>query len=361
MPLSIVGAGRLVYDSSTLAPVPVPEFFRGCRKGWPVERMRIDWCDADIRSLLNSHEIIARDVDLLDMGAKHTSFRIDRRYLLKLSDQEFRDETERLLRVKSLSHASTFEHAGSFKGESGVFHYLITDYFDGDDLYGASRVLSGEQQRTLGTRIADFLTNLHAIEGGHYDVGHYVPTIANHRGSWLEGHRAYVQSLRAGMASVKLRHLNRITINEAFTFIDTHAGSLECQNGPRLLHNDFHPRNIIVDNGLFSGVIDWECSQYGEPDFDLSHLVHWCIFPPDESVDLQPFLHSLFASLPVLDSVSDLTTRLTIYQLEHEVIQIIWSKGETQDDRCHRIQQWLGNRVGQFMNASQPQDQIPVG
>jgi len=37
-----------------------------------------------------------------------------------------------------------------------------------------------------------------------------------------------------------------------------------------LCHGDFHPLNILVDNGKVSGVLDWPVSRIGEPEWDVA-------------------------------------------------------------------------------------------
>ena len=101
----------------------------------------------------------------------------------------------------------------------------------------------------------------------------------------------------------------------------------------------------------FSGVIDWECSQFGEVDFELSHLIHWCLYPPDPSINLRPFLKSVIRQLPYSKKVPDLETRLTIYQIEHDINQIVWSNGEVEADRFTRIEGWLNGAVGDLLSS----------
>lgn len=112
-----------------------------------------------------------------------------------------------------------------------------------------------------------------------------------------------------------------------------------------MLHNDFHPRNILLDRGRFSGVIDWECSQFGEADFDLCHVIHWCSYPPKPDIDFGPFLGTLFQSAPVCAQVPDLARRLTIYQVEHEIQQIIWHDRRAEAERVPRITRWIDGGV----------------
>ncbi|MBZ0296898.1 MAG: hypothetical protein K8L99_30335, partial [Anaerolineae bacterium] len=95
----------------------------------------------------------------------------------------------------------------------------------------------------------------------------------------------------------------------------------------------------------FSGVIDWECSQFGEADFELCHLIHWCLYPPESSIDFRPFLGALLKASPKCAQTPDLTTRLTIYQIEHEIQQIIWNSSEAETWRVPRLARWIDGDV----------------
>ena len=137
------------------------------------------------------------------------------------------------------------------------------------------------------------LEAMHAITSRSYDIGHYIPAIPNHEGSWREGHERYTAFLRIGIDEVELSPTNRKTIEDAFAFMNASLDCLVYQKGVALIHNDLHPKNIVVHGGALSAVIDWVCSQFGEPDFDFSHMIHWCFFPPDTDADLRPFTAAL--------------------------------------------------------------------
>jgi thiamine kinase-like enzyme len=110
-----------------------------------------------------------------------------------------------------------------------------------------------------------------------------------------------------------------------------------------LLHNDFHYKNIIIDKNSFSGVIDWECSQYGEADFDLQHLLHWSLFPPSNDLDMTQLFTTIFLAYMRRCRIPMIEKRITIYLLEHDFIQILWSQGKRADELLPRIKWWLSN------------------
>ena len=134
----------------------------------------------------------------------------------------------------------------------------------------------------------------------------------------------------------------------AFHFLEAAESALDFQTGPVLLHNDLHPKNILLNQGKFSGVIDWECSQFGEADFELCHLIHWCVFPPENNINFRPFLQAFFAAAPKCVQVPHLEQRLTIYQIEHEIQQIIWHGSAVEPWRIPRLKHWLDGGVARL-------------
>jgi len=134
-------------------------------------------------------------------------------------------------------------------------------------------------------------------------------------------------------------------IERANQYLQASIRGLDNQTGPKLLHNDFYPKNTLLNKGKFSGVIDWECSQYGEADFDLCHWFHWCLYPPNFSINFRQFLHALFEAGPKCTQVPNLEQRMTIYQIEHELQQIIWRGSEAESWRVPRLVRWVEGAV----------------
>ena len=127
----------------------------------------------------------------------------------------------------------------------------------------------------------DFLDNLQKITGTSYDIGLYVPALPSFSGTWREGHQAYWEILKQGSEQLPLQPESIRVFEKAFHHLLAASSVLDFQSGPKLLHNDLHPKNTLLDQGKFSGVIDWECSQFGEADFELCHFIHWCVYPPE--------------------------------------------------------------------------------
>ncbi len=296
---------------------------------------------SDIYETLNNRNFNAKVIELCRQNDQIAVYRVDKKYIIRISDS-IPDELRKLERVQSIMLTPKIHSTGVLISSGKEYGYLIADYMEGSDLFNVLKELTEEQSLLLGRDIAHFLMNLHSIADACYDIGHYIPTVPRYKGSWKEGHLDYIKMLRTSLADI---HISESIITSAFEYIDYNIDCLEYQTGAKLLHNDFHPKNIIVQDGRLMGVIDWECSQYGEADFELAHLFHWCIYPPEDGCQFELLLKSLIKTLGIVGEVPKLAKRLTIYQLEHELNQLVWSGGQQLEERMQRINGWLNGRV----------------
>jgi aminoglycoside phosphotransferase (APT) family kinase protein len=259
------------------------------------------------------------------------------------------DEQIRFDRIRDLKHVPRIVHASDQGSSKPGEYYLILEYIKGCELFDNYKALNERDICDIGTEIADFLIDLHKIKGEKYDIGHYVPIIPGYDKSWRSGHERYWDSIYKGLKDIQLPDSVRNSLELANDYISTNILSLNYETGPSLLHNDFHYKNIIINNNTFSGVIDWECSQYGEADFDLIHLLHWSLFPPIEGFDMTDLFHQIFHLYMKRNRIPMIEKRLTIYLLEHDFIQILWSQGKKADEYVPRISWWLSTRLEQYI------------
>ena len=274
---------------------------------------------------------------------------LDEKYILRLTEFETNARMKQD-RAKAAPFTPKTRSSGTFDISGRTYHYFVSDFIPGEDLWNALTTLTDGQQTDIGKDVAGFLNALHSITGNHYDIGHYIPTIPEYKGSWKDGYLAYAEILQNGLNNFEIDTKNRKLFDRAFDYIHAHIGALTYQTGPRLLHNDFHPKNIIVRGGRLAGVIDWECSQFGEADFDLAHLFHWCIYPPEPGHNSRAFLKSALENLRVLNDVPGFAERMTIYQLEHELNQLVWNGKRQEAERTKRIDGWLSGGIHKFID-----------
>jgi thiamine kinase-like enzyme len=133
------------------------------------------------------------------------------------------------------------------------------DYIHGETLLDELQNLTDNETFVIGLEIAQFLNELFLINYDYYDIGHYITTVPRFNKSWKEGHLQYITILKKIFLNWIYRKAGK-SVSKTFDYIDSNIDSLEFQSGTKLLHNDLHTQNIIVNNGRLSGIIDWECS-----------------------------------------------------------------------------------------------------
>jgi aminoglycoside phosphotransferase (APT) family kinase protein len=306
----------------------------------------------EICEILQARNISVGVIEPYQKNSRVTDYLLDDRYILRLS-KSILDEQMKQDRVKFVSYVPQIHSSGSFSASGEKYFYLITDYVQGDDLWSVIQQLTDEQKRNIGSETAQFLNELHSITGTSYDIGHYIATIPDFKETWKDGHLKYAESLSNSISETNSGCLSNNTVSKAFDYIYTNIDSLEYQAGARLLHNDFHPKNIIVHEGRLIGIIDWECSQFGEADFELVHLFHWCIYPSILDNNLCLFLKSVVENLQSASEVPNIEKRLTIYQLEHELNQLIWNGKKQEEERVQRINGWLNGQIDALLEKWQ--------
>lgn len=299
----------------------------------------------EVSQICAQHRIDIEDFRSATGSFNKQLFFINDELLLRVSVTSMEHEQARFRRIAALQRVPHIKSVGVLDREAGHVYYTLLTLLPGDDFVNVYGETTVAQQELLGREVAAFLDSLHTYHGAAYDIGLYVPAIPDFSGTWRAGHQRYWERLEQDAAALHLKPESRRVFAEAFQFLRAHLSVLDAQTGPTLLHNDFHPKNILMYRGRFSGVIDWECSQYGEADFDLCHLIHWCVYPPHPGIDFRPFLRALLQAAPQCVRVPALARRLTLYQLEHELQQIIWGGSPAEAERVPRLVHWLAGGV----------------
>jgi len=317
-------------------------------KGTPMRHDNAFLPIPQIYEVLRTRNIPANTIKLYRENGSVTTYLIEDKYILKVSNSAL-DEQTKQNRVKSLRLAPKIHSFGSFSISGQEYHYVMLDYVQGNELWSVAQSLTNKEQYDIGKDIAQFLNELHLISDDCYDIGHYIPTIPRYKKSWKDGHLEYVKLIKSGLSEIDFETHSKEIFSEAFDYIYANISALEYQTGAKLLHNDFHPKNIIVHEGRLAGVIDWECSQFGEADFDLAHLFHWCIYPPVQENNLDVLLNSVVENLRLFSIVPDIEQRFSIYQLEHELNQLIWNGKKQEAERILRITGWLNGKINDLL------------
>ena len=307
--------------------------------------MKEDVAVKTVNQICALHQIEITNLEPAAGSFEKNIFFINQNLLLRLSERPMTPEQEKFRRVAALNFVPKILHVGVLKRAAGPVYYTILTLLPGDDFVNVFQETTLAQQTQMGQDVAEFLDGLQEFTATHYDIGLYIPIIPHFLGTWKAGHQRYWEILERQSATQHLKPESSPVFASAFQFLRDSVAALEFQTGPKLLHNDLHPKNLLLNQGKFSGVIDWECSQYGEADFELCHLIHWCVYPPQSGIDYRPFLRALFHAAPKCTQVPNLARRLTIYQIEHEIQQIVWQGSEAESWRVPRLVHWLAGGV----------------
>lgn len=299
--------------------------------------------EKDIREICRANHLQCNQITKAYGSFNKELFFIDDIYLMRTSKQSMLDEQTKINRVRNLKHVPKIIHSSEQSSTNCDSYYLILQYIKGHELFEHYNDLKDQEIHNIGVEIAKFLHDLHRIKGEKYDIGHYIPIIPGYDKSWRSGHELYWGDIYNGLNNIQMSEDVRQVLEICDEYIKANLTCLEFENGPSLLHNDFHFKNIIINNNAFSGIIDWECSQFGEADFDLIHLVHWSLFPPSKDFDMKQMFETTFQFYIKRCSIPMIEKRLTIYLLEHDFIQILWSQGKRADELLPRIKWWISS------------------
>ena len=72
-------------------------------------------------------------------------------------------------------------------------------------------------------------------------------------------------------------HLSGDLIEQALEYYERHVDTLTGADGPCIIHRDFRPGNLIVNEGKLQGIIDWSSARAGfaEEDFCSMEAGEW--------------------------------------------------------------------------------------
>ncbi|HEX3812328.1 MAG TPA: phosphotransferase [Mycobacteriales bacterium] len=88
-----------------------------------------------------------------------------------------------------------------------------------------------------------------------------------------------------------------------------------CPDGRQIIHGDLLNRNVLVDGGRVSAVLDWGNSMYGDGLYDLAWLLFWQPwYPAWHEVDLHGIIDEHLEARPAAERAG-LDERLRCYQV----------------------------------------------
>jgi len=109
------------------------------------------------------------------------------------------------------------------------------------------------------------------------------------------------------------------------------TANLPAPDGPRWIHCDYRPGNILVEDGRITGLIDFESARGGSADLDFTKVSHrvWNVNPATKPAFL--------AGYAEIRPVPDFERTLTVYQLHNALGGVAWCvrRTDTSDPFFH--------------------------
>ena len=92
-------------------------------------------------------------------------------------------------------------------------------------------------------------------------------------------------------------HLPKMLLKQCRRYYEDHLALLDSVDGPCVIHRDFRPGNLIVDEGKISGIIDWSSARasFAEDDFCSMEHGEW----PSNPASKKSFLSGYASIRPV--------------------------------------------------------------
>lgn len=131
--------------------------------------------------------------------------------------------------------------------------YYVISYIEGEDAQDVLPGCSLQVQSDIGAAAGRDLRRMHQHQSP--------PDIAPWRERLMRKHRKYVEAYRT--SGITLKHAD-----EVLTFIEQHSQYIPYEANI-FQHHDFHVGNLIVRDGAYAGVIDFNRYDWGDPIHDM--------------------------------------------------------------------------------------------
>ncbi|GIN96594.1 aminoglycoside phosphotransferase [Siminovitchia terrae] len=251
----------------------------------------------------------------LNKGFSHDEkYVINDHYLLRVfPNEELNKRKEEFETINKLGKYSNLIPKGLDFGflEKNDRAYMLLTYLPGIDAEVALRDLTKKEQYSAGFLAGKELKKLHKLSA---PLDHP---------SWFSLKKKksdkYLMELKAMNLDKKLKELLESYIK--------HHENLMKDRPNKFQHDDFHPSNILINNRNFSGIIDFQRMDWGDPIHDLQKLG---FFSKRVSIDFtRGIIDGYHENQKLDDSFWEL---YALYSAIHIVSALVWAmkKGQKQ-------------------------------
>ncbi|MFB1099253.1 aminoglycoside phosphotransferase family protein [Terribacillus sp. JSM ZJ617] len=215
--------------------------------------------DKRIRNLI-SHLNNAKEIVELRKGySDDQKYVIDQKYLLRIFPiQEAARRHNELLSLNKLHELSKYVPEGLEFGEIKDLQkaYMVLTFLPGVDAEEGLSKLTEKEQYAAGVSAGRELKKLHTISA------------PLNQPSWEQVKSAKINKY---MLELEKLALDQSIMDSLQRYINSNLYLLKDRPN-KFQHDDFHPSNLLIHNNIFSGIIDFQRMDWGDPIHDLQKL-----------------------------------------------------------------------------------------
>lgn len=255
----------------------------------------------------------AYSITKVNKGFSHDEkYVIDKKYLLRLfPSEELNKRKEEFDTINQLATYSQFVPKGlDFANLKEINRaYMVLTYIPGVDAEIGLSDLTEKEQYLAGFSAGKELKKLHKLSAPlHYPSWYLFKKKKSDK---------YLIELKAVDVDENIKEMLKSYIKENEMLMKGRPNKFQ--------HDDFHPSNILINNKGFSGIIDFQRMDWGDPIHDLQKLG---FFSKRISID---FTKGIIDGYHENESLNDSFWELyTLYSAMHIVSALVWGRKRSQ-------------------------------
>lgn len=202
--------------------------------------------------------------------------------------------------------------------------YRIFTFIEGENARAAIHLLTNKEQYEIGRRAGEALSFMHRSPAPSHVTSWYERVMAKHE--------RYVHAYRSSGVTFTQDQF-------VLDFIKSHAEAVKARPN-QFQHDDFHLGNIIIQEGEYAGVIDFDQSDWGDPVHDFYKL---SLFSRENSI---PFSAGQLDHYVSTQTTDDFWLLFSIYTAMSCFSSIVWTlfyDTEHVKDMVNRVERMLAD------------------
>jgi len=265
-------------------------------------------------SILKYQGITFDTLEPLSGGFINSVFRVDEKFVLRFqrSNSErsrLKLECELVMALPDTIPVANLVVYGDFENHT----YQLWQYVKGVLLADAWCEFNHAQRRVVIDEIIEALNALHEIKVNKFGMWCLGGPISD---SWLDYLKGVFSICSQHMLSQPHCAIYGALVDEIDSQFHDLITPLQWSPQARLIHNDLHSTNIIVENGHLASILDWEIAIGGPVDLEWYKMEHFCRDP--QSFGKQGDYSELWRMLTAEASdcyADDFPIKLNVYDL----------------------------------------------